>query len=1671
VKKIIGIIVIFVLIFFLTGIKANSQDVFGNEWINYDQQYFKISVSNDGIYKITYAELLAAGIPVNLIDPRGIQIFHEGEEQYIYIHGGGNSGIFDPNGYIEFYGKRNRGSLDLDFFDSPENQVNPDYSFYTDTAAYFLTWNYSTSNRRMNVQNSTDFNPYISNKQQFCYKKNRTNYVSTYQKASTQSYFTASEGWFDGSIITTTNNVRKTISVPNIYSGGGTAIIELAVAPAPASSHTSSVQHSLKVNFLGATRLERNYVGYNFVREVFNIPSSQLSGSIQFDFSRPSENGSGSNDRNVVSYIDIKYPYSWNFQSLDYLEFYLPPNTVSVKDYIEITGFNSGTSVILYDITTHDRINMQNNSGILKALVNNTGVERFLVLANQSGYKSVDRITKISSDNKFTDYISSSLQINYFIITHKKLWPACQQYVSYRNMTGYKAALIDIQQLYDQFAYGINKHPSGIRRFVHKLFDINDRIERNIFLVGKSYHNQNFRKNPAIFEQCLVPSAGYPSSDNLLTAGLGPTHYEPLYGTGRIASTTEDDVLAYLDKIKEYETNQTEEWMKNVIHFGGGLNAGEQATFAGYLKNYENIIRDTLFGGKVSTFLKTSSNPIQITQSDSVENLINTGVSMMTFFGHGSSNGFDQSIDFPEAYTNQGKYPFILANSCFSGDIHGSNSISARWVNAVNRGAIGFLATVDQGYNTYLNVFSTELYKNISYKKYKTSISWQIINTIKNIQQNYLNNILMQNTFFEFTLNGDPAIVINAHEKPDLTVNTASISFTPREITTVSDSFDVKIIIKNIGKATGKPFTVFINRTLPNGTFDEKYIIVEGCNYSDTLTIKLPVDRINGPGLNNLSVFVDSNNDIDELNENNNQAVVNFYIATSDMFPIYPYDYAIYPDRKIILTASSGDPFLNLMEYKFQIDTTDSYNSPLFKQAIVTSEGGIVLWEPPFEPVENRVYYWRIAINTSDPNDVVWNESSFIYEPGQEGWSQAHYYQFKNNSFNFIEYNRNTQKFTFADVLKRLNVHNNGYVWTGNYNEIGWNLDGSSDSGLGGMGNCAQYPSMNIAVIDPVTLLGWASDIEDYGHRNYPQCFSSSRPQFYFTFSTGNGSSYTQNMLNMVNLLNDVPDGHYIVAYSWSDGYFQNWPETAYETFEDLGSTVIRTIPNGYPYIFFTRKGVPTTTQEVFGTSATDVINLPPTYLTTEFTYGNIKSVEVGPSNNWKSMHWMQEAVGNPSSDEVMLNVYGITPQNSEHLLIEGITPSDYDIFSLNDSIDYKQYPKLRLDFFTRDDLEKTPAQLKKWQVKFDGVPETAIDPKLGFYFCCDTINQGDEIKFAVSTKNITNSFDMDSLVVKYWLQDQNNKVSLIDQRKLRPHPAGDVIIDTVNYSTLNLSGLNSIWVEYNPINEATGTYFQPEQYHFNNIAVKYFYVQTDITNPLLDVSFDGKYIMNGEIVSARPEILIKLKDENKYLALNDTSLFRIFLTNVNSNEEKRVYFATPGNPEGTIEWIPASLPENSFKIIYKPVFTEDGTYRLRVQARDASENASGSNDYVIEFEVITESSITHLLNYPNPFSTSTRFVFELTGYEIPDDLRIEIYTVSGKLVKVIYLDELGPVRIGRNITEYAWDGRDMYGDRLANGVYFYKVKARINGQDIEKRATEADKYFKREIGKMYMIR
>jgi len=211
------------------------------------------------------------------------------------------------------------------------------------------------------------------------------------------------------------------------------------------------------------------------------------------------------------------------------------------------------------------------------------------------------------------------------------------------------------------------------------------------------------------------------------------------------------------------------------------------------------------------------------------------------------------------------------------------------------------------------------------------------------------------------------------------------------------------------------------------------------------------------------------------------------------------------------------------------------------------------------------------------------------------------------------------------------------------------------------------------------------------------------------------------------------------------------------------------------------------------------------------------------------------------------------------------------------------------------------------------------------------------------------------------------------------------------------------------------------------------------------------------------------LKDDNPFLALSDTTAFRLRVQSPDGSI-KPIYFSE-------VMFMPAEVSDlpnkNTAKLEWRPQFIQDGEYRLLVNGRDASGNASGSLDYAVTFKVINKSSISNLLNYPNPFSTSTCFVYTMTGAETPVRFKIQIMSVSGKVVKEITEYEFGPLRPGTHRSDYCWDGRDNFGDQLANGVYLYRIVAKkADGSDFDFFENQSvDGYFKHGIGKMVLMR
>ncbi len=137
-----------------------------------------------------------------------------------------------------------------------------------------------------------------------------------------------------------------------------------------------------------------------------------------------------------------------------------------------------------------------------------------------------------------------------------------------------------------------------------------------------------------------------------------------------------------------------------------------------------------------------------------------------------------------------------------------------------------------------------------------------------------------------------------------------------------------------------------------------------------------------------------------------------------------------------------------------------------------------------------------------------------------------------------------------------------------------------------------------------------------------------------------------------------------------------------------------------------------------------------------------------------------------------------------------------------------------------------------------------------------------------------------------------------------------------------------------------------------------------------------------------------------------------------------------------------------SGKITYQLKKLEVGAHKLTVKVWDVHNNSS--EDFT-EFIVAPSEDIIikNLLNYPNPFTTSTSFYFEHNQPSAELDVLIQVFTVSGKLVKTI---ESQVTATGYRCGPFVWDGLDDFGSRIGRGVYIYRLKVRTNsGKTIEK--------------------
>ena len=1659
------IIVLLISMWNIFNISSTKAQNYGNEWIDYNQVYLKFPVVKTQVYRINYNTLNSAlqkiGVSLSNINPQYIKIYGRGVEIPLYIAGEFDN-KFDTGDFIEFYAQHNDGWYDEKLYPSADNHVNPYYSLFTDTAYYFLTWG-NSSGLRYTLETDTQFSVYNEHNRIFVTRTLYSNaYYCTgaYKHKYTVTPYKPAEGWMD-SRISLGGTSKKTFSTPNADNTYSAINVEYAFAGVNNPNH----KHHMKVSIGNSLLMDTLYQGVSYIRGNAVLPSTLLGAtSTVLNFQSVNDQGNSTCYQSVV-YAKMTYAHTFQLESGVVSYTFTAENLQGAKTVFPFISSSIGAQkdeIVLYDLTHHLRIPVIKNGNTLKAVVPNYNSSLNGYLTSTNEILSVQELYPVGTNGKFIN-IHNYTNTNYFIISGGSLMAKAQSYADYRNHLSpyhFTANVFDVNELYDEFAYGIKNNPIAIRNLINYAGAAFNTRPEYLFLIGRAYATSAGRKNSGTFNATMVPTMGSIPSDYAITMGLGDTSEFFCIPTGRLSTSSSLQVDWYKQKVQEFETAQRtpQAWMKQILHFGGGSSAIEQRTFSAYLNNYKNIAVRPFMGAKVNTFLKTNSDPIEINMSDSLRNLINNGVAMMTFFGHAGGTGFDISIDDPEEYNNQGKYFLMLGNSCYAGNIfEGSNNYSEKFINIAGKGAIAYVSPSATGQSVVLNATCSEFYSQLCNKSYGKSLGYCIQKALKYVTDNF------GREYMDYTLNGDPCLIICAADKPDYAVVKADVKTSPEIISSELDSFVVNFQFINQGKLTNDSFYVCIERFYPDQTSVKQYVRLKTDAFQTSLSVKFALEKSLALGKNDITVTLDVLNEIEEHNESNNQATISFTVASTDILPIYPYQYAIVPHDTLTLVAST-DIQNNHYLCRFMIDTCNTFNSSSLRTADITANNGIVEWELPFLLTDSMVYYWKVC----KVGDTVESKiNSFQYIKWRSGCSQARFSQFADNTYLNIDVDSVNRSFNFT---------HGSYAYTAKtrfFNSLSEEAAYETEvyikrnNVIFDQVQCVMVsrPFIHILVFDPVTGANWVNTETSangskgkYGQvlcRNY----ATNGFHFYMDDSTSRE--------DVAIFLENIPTGYYVLIMSINHTAAHLFTEKQYQAWESVGSTQIRSLTAQNNYILFGKKGASvgdTCIREMVGSNNGQYLTMVGAEMQVPIGKASMQSEIFGPAKKWLTFSWEFQNTNITNSDTIKAKVYGIDKQGNEILLIPNIDYAAYKNYNLVNKIDADQYPYARVEVSFTDYQNRSLPQFKRLQLYYEDVAETSVCSD-NFNFYHDTLLQGDSLRIITSTKNVS-SVDMSDLLIKYSVIHQNNEVYSQYYRS-KAHPAGTILTDSLSIATTNFFGNNLLRVEYNPDND------QQEKYHYNNYIEVPFYVVGDSVNPVLDVTFDGYHIMDGELISAKPYIQITLKDENKFLLLNDisdTSKIKVYLKTPGSSAYQYVPFFAD-NIE-IMQFVPAQNAQNKCQINYPAEFMQDGVYYLRVEANDKSNNASGANAYVVSFKIVNKSTITEIYNYPNPFSTRTQFVFTLTGSQLPTYMKIQILTIGGKVVKEIDMSELGPLKIGNNITDYAWDGCDMYGNVLANGVYLYRVITRIQDKEVELNSQSNNaKAFKKGYGKMVIMR
>jgi len=1080
----------------------------------------------------------------------------------------------------------------------------------------------------------------------------------------------------------------------------------------------------------------------------------------------------------------------------------------------------------------------------------------------------------------------------------------------------------------------------------------------------------DYHANKTIFQNTppinnIVPSFGAPVSDNWFVFWDTTSAYIAQMDIGRLPASSVEEFAHYFQKHQDYVSGEYDEWNKKYLFFSGGnFQDSVQLNTMRNINNLiiENYVKQPPIGGLTHHFYKaidpiTNFGPFT---PEEINNAITQGSVFISYLGHSGTQTWDNGITDPTQLVNSvGRSPMVSDFGCSTVRFAEPDIISFAElsVNGLTGQSIAYLGNSSLGFTSTSYTFPEFYYSTILQDSVYNIGAAHRFAKIK-LQEQFGSTGSIRLFVLTNTLIGDPIINLPIPLKPNFRIQSNNIELADNFPTDATDSLGIRVIYKNLGMVKSDSVSIKIIDLFNNQEIYNNLIKRVIPLLLDTVLVYLPIK--DNPGEHILSVSIDPDNLIDEIYDNDNTTELNFNVASSFVRSLLYYVDENTVDGNLILLNPSANASNDIIEVDF--DKDPDFLNP------------------------HRYTYTQDTLYTIIEIDTTFEQRTWIRYKLASSQEFGTVHSFIIDTL--IGYSINDSTSFVNTVSDRINY--NGNEWKLGVDSIKFEL---ISAGLND-GNTAVISKNSQNFIPQSELRG-----------HHLVTFNDSTYDFieYRLFDLFAADTILQNYINYLDSLSN----NVLVFFAVSDEGSYRLNSELKNKIKEFGSVYIDSLGWRSSWAFIGNKeAIPGSMPEAFSKQFEGRVTIDTTIVIFN-NIGNLLTTKIGPVTKWKGFTTIIEEPLNSSLKfrPIGFKTNGIVDTLNYLVVNNGTADLSF--------INAEAYPNISILAEFNAGLDGTSPFLSQISVDYIGVPELGTNYQV-VSIASDSVLIGEDANLKFYVYNVGESTS-DSFKVKVEIiNDDNSRITIFEQTE-DSLAAGERRYFEVNHNTSSGSGSKTFFINIDSDKQVT------ELFEDNNFYTIPFYIKPDTTIPSMNITFDGYDILDGDYISAEPEIKIELSDPS-LLPINDPSSVMIFLNEVEIPSDSSIlsYEFSETNPKVVVT--------------FKPDLA-DGEYFLNVLGKDASGNLVDSAGVGRYFLVSNEAKILYVYNYPNPFKHATSFTFKLT--QIPDEIKIKIFTIAGRLIKEI---KLSSSQLNFDFNKIHWDGRDEDGDHLANGVYLYKV-------------------------------